>query len=221
MTQTVKVIVCVLLGTLVVDVLIAELRPSCSLLGSTEANRAVATAWYRHKQGLPAGAPEAGTAPRAPAAPATEYEAAARSNLTAYAAALLTKPPELGNKTFPKLWSLPAFSPITTCPPERPLTKYGGRSAGGLVGDGAKLLCQLSGELQQDKCLIYSIGSMGEHGDIISGVMQRYVHATVDVTRIPCMASHLSHKVGTGNPVGTARPCLGDCCCTQWINTPV
>lgn len=53
-------------------------------------------------------------------------------------------------------WHL--FSPVITCPPGRPLTKYG-------QGDGSKLLCNLNGGVvTSTSCVIYSLGSNGEWG---------------------------------------------------------
>lgn len=50
------------------------------------------------------------------------------------------------------------FEAVISCPPERPLTKYGS-------GDGSKLLCRLDASLDRadgSKCLIYSLGSNGK-----------------------------------------------------------
>lgn len=75
----------------------------------------------------------------------------ALANLTSYKSTLLSRMvPLWGKKEF---WSV--HRPIVTCPPGRPLTRYGGN------GDGSKLLCKLTDALQGGGCVIYSLGSNG------------------------------------------------------------
>jgi len=50
----------------------------------------------------------------------------------------------------------PLFTPVITCPPDRPLTQYG-------QGDGSKWLCKLDNEWTEGStCIIYSLGSNGD-----------------------------------------------------------
>lgn len=80
------------------------------------------------------------------------WEAHALVNLTNYRNGLLSLVrPYYGKQDF---WSI--FLPVISCPPNRPLTRYGG------TGDGSKLLCSLSVALQKKGCVIYSLGSNGE-----------------------------------------------------------
>lgn len=80
------------------------------------------------------------------------WEKHAKANLTNYKNNILSLVrPHYGKQGF---WSV--FLPIISCPPDRPLTRYGG------TGDGSKLLCSLPSSLQQPGCVIYSLGSNGE-----------------------------------------------------------
>lgn len=85
---------------------------------------------------------------------ATQWEQAARANLSSYRGGLLSHVrPYYGKKDF---WTV--FLPVISCPPDRPLTRYGG------TGDGSKLLCKLSDQMQQEGCIVYSLGSKGKLG---------------------------------------------------------
>lgn len=90
------------------------------------------------------------------------YFTSARANLTSYKTTLLSHvAPEFNNKDILHLWTK-VFGPIITCPPGRPVTKYGGLTRGPLKGDGSKLMCRLPRTLKTHHCVIYSLGSNGE-----------------------------------------------------------
>lgn len=164
--NTVLIIIAILCANLVIGVMIERLRPAC---------KNEASAW--HLPAESAGNPEQ-IRPGVKVDVATEgakhspqgtygstaawnYQANARANLTAFKDTLLSPVhPVFGNKETQKLW--PMFSPIITCPEDRPLTRYGGRQSGPLKGDGAKLLCKLQNTQLQQTCTIYSLGSNGE-----------------------------------------------------------
>lgn len=80
------------------------------------------------------------------------WERHAIANLTNYRDSILSLVrPHYGKQGY---WSI--FKQVVSCPPDRPLTRYGG------TDDGSKLLCRLSGSLQRAGCVIYSLGSNGE-----------------------------------------------------------
>lgn len=92
--------------------------------------------------------------------PLDAYTAAALRNLTNFQDRLLaigvpffgvTAAAE-GKDKAPNLWEL--LSPVIACPPDQPLSRYGGE------GDGSKQLCKL--QAQQRACVIYSLGSNGK-----------------------------------------------------------
>lgn len=82
------------------------------------------------------------------------WEKQAIASLNNYKGSLLGRLTPYWART--SFWTPDVYEPIITCPPDRPLTRYGGR------GDGSKLLCSLEGRLQQDGCVIYSLGSNGK-----------------------------------------------------------
>lgn len=88
-----------------------------------------------------------------PEATVSAWKAAAATNLTEFEASLAARMrPLKRNKNY---W--PHFPPVISCPPDRPLTRYGG------CGDGSKLLCRLPTTLRDGHpCVIYSLGSNGE-----------------------------------------------------------
>lgn len=59
-------------------------------------------------------------------------------------------------------WSY--FQPFITCPPDRPMKRYGGG------GDGGKILCSLDTSLQSTgSCVVYSLGSNVSAGESQTG----------------------------------------------------
>jgi hypothetical protein len=89
------------------------------------------------------------------------YPAAARANLADFQDRLLSVGIAFfgvdqafkGKYNAPSLWK--SLGPIISCPPDRPVTRYGSD------GDGGKLLCKLP-QQSTAECVIYSLGSNGE-----------------------------------------------------------
>lgn len=100
---------------------------------------------------MPWTAGEPATNRTAQLSPHVVWERQALSNLSSYKSTLLNRMVSLWRKK--EFWSV--HQPIVTCPPGRPLTRYGGK------GDGSKLLCGLTARLQREDCVIYSLGSNG------------------------------------------------------------
>lgn len=81
------------------------------------------------------------------------WEQQALANLSEYRNhGLENLKPYYGKKEF---WGV--MLPIITCPPSRPIKRYGGTS------DGSKLLCDVTEKLQREGCVIYSLGSNGDY----------------------------------------------------------
>lgn len=92
----------------------------------------------------------------------SSWEMQATANLTSYRSTLLSQVrPHYGKQNW---WTV--FLPVISCPPDRPLTRYGG------TGDGSKLLCSVSSTsvLQEKGCIIYSLGSAGEENVVCSSI---------------------------------------------------
>lgn len=141
------VIASVVLSTIITDAVMSQLRPGCSVLSQTAQAVSAEGAKHRIKGVLGLGSVETVAdiaytressleAPSAGYTPPDSYTLAARANLTTFKTELLSK--QISIFDTPKvegLWG--TYSPIITCPPARPLTRYGGE------GDGSTLLCKL------------------------------------------------------------------------------